>query len=188
MRAFQILSLAAAVAMIGSPAPAQVGPETGSVQATFRGAAPAGCRLSVPTAPTLQNAQVGTMSPGSADIAIQQMVGDDAVPVGATVVLVLPAICNQAHTLTLTSANGGMLGDSVQPAGSPFRSLLTYAVTVDWAGGQQVLQTSDQDLVLDRGDAAAGVVTVTIQIPEGGAPLAAGAYTDELVLELGAAG
>jgi hypothetical protein len=161
---------------------------TGSTQATFRGAAPAGCRMSAPTAPTLQNAQVGALAPGSAEIAIDQMVGNDAVPLGATVVLVVPAVCNQAHTLTLSSLNRGMLSDSGQPAGGPFRSLLAYSVTVDWAGRQQVLETSDQDLTLNRGDAAVGFVTVTIRIPDGGAPLTAGAYTDEIVLELGATG
>lgn len=162
--------------------------ETGAIQATFHGNAPAGCLMSAPSAPTSENVQVGALSPGSADIAISQMTGDDATALGATVVLVLPAVCNQAHTLNLSSLNGGLLGDGDAPAGGAFRSLVPYSVTVSWAGGVQVLQTSDETLSVPFSDAATGVVTVTIQIPPGGAPLVAGAYTDEIVLELGAAG
>lgn len=179
--------LGALVAFAGSAA-AQSNEDTATIQATFRGNAPAGCRLSTPTAPTSQNAQVGSLSPGSADIAINQLVDQDSSPLGATIVLVLPAVCNQAHTLNLSSLNGGLLGDGAQPAGGAFRSLVPYSVTVNWAGGEQLLLTSDQDLTIPLSDAAVGVVTVTIQIPQGGAPLVAGAYTDEIVLELGAAG
>lgn len=177
-----------ALAASAGTAAAQSNEDTATIQATFRGDAPAGCLMSVPTAPTSDNAQVGSLSPGSADIAISQMVDQNASPLGATIVLLLPAVCNQAHTLSLSSLNGGLLGDGTQPAGGPFRSLLPYSVTVSWAGGEQLLLTPDQNLSVAFGDAAAGVVTVTIQIPQGGAPLVAGAYTDEIVLELGAAG
>ncbi len=168
-------------------AAAQTTELTTPVQASFHGTAPAGCRISTGSAPTSENVQIGALSAGSAAIAINQMVDEGAAPLGATVVLVLPAVCNQAHTLNLSSLNGGLLGDG--PAGvGAFRSLLPYSVTVAWAGGEQLLLTSDQTLSVVFGDAAAGVVTVTIQIPQGGAPLVAGAYTDEIVLELGAAG
>jgi hypothetical protein len=177
----------AALALPAGAAAAQTA-ETGAIQATFRGNAPAGCLMSSPSAPTSENVSVGALSPGSADIAISQMVGDDATALGATIVLVLPAVCNQAHTLNLSSLNGGLLGDGEAPISGAFRSLVPYSVTVNWAGGEQVLLTSDQELSVPFGDAAAGVVTVTIQIPPGGAPLVAGAYTDEIVLELGAAG
>lgn len=175
-----------ALAASAGAAVAQTSEATAAVQATFRGAAPAGCRMSAPSSPTSENAQVGALSPGSADIAINQMVDQNATPLGATIVLVLPAICNQAHTLNLSSLNGGLLGDG--PAGGPFRSLVPYSVTVSWAGSEQLLLTPDQNLSVAFGDAATGTVTVTIEIPQGGAPLAAGAYTDEIVLELGAAG
>lgn len=161
---------------------------TTPVQATFRGAAPAGCRISTPAAPVSENVQIGALSAGSAAIAINQMVDEASAPLGATVVLVLPAICNQAHTLNLSSLNGGLLGDGPAASVGAFRSLLPYSVTVAWAGGEQLLLTPDQNLSVVVGEAAAGVVTVTIQIPQGGAPLVAGAYTDEIVLELGAAG
>ena len=184
------LSAAALLAALAtsSAASAQIAELPGTIQATFRGNAPAGCRMSAGTVPTSENVQISALAPGSADIAINQLVDSNSSPIGATVVLVLPAVCNQAHTLNLSSVNGGLLGDGPQPTSGPFRSLVPYSVTVNWAGGEQVFVTSDQSLAVPFGDAAAGFVTVTIQIPEGGAPLTAGTYTDEIVLELGAAG
>lgn len=188
IRTLSAAVLLGALVVPAGGAAAQSNEQTATIQATFRGVAPAACRMSAPTAPTSENAQVGALSPGSADIAIDQMVDQDSSPLGATIVLVLPAVCNQAHTLSLSSLNGGLLGDGAQPAGGAFRTLVPYSVTVSWAGGEQLLLTPDQNLSVVFSDAAAGVVTVTIQIPQGGAPLVAGAYTDEIVLELGAAG
>ena len=180
-------AMAGAVAVAGAAA-AQSSEGTATIQTTFRGQADPGCRLSTPTAPTTENAQVGALGPGSADISISQLVGDDGAPLGATVVLVLPAVCNQAHTLNLASLNGGLLGDGPAPTGGPFRSNLPYSVTVAWAGGEQSFLTEDDALSFAVGVAAVGSVTLNILIPPGGALLAAGAYSDELNLELGAAG
>lgn len=183
-----ILGLAAATVGSGGAAAAQSTDGSAQVQATFRGLAAPGCRLSTPIASTAQNVDVGALAPGSADIAISQLVGDDGSSLGATVVLVLPAICNQAHTLTLASLNGGLLGDGPALTSGPFRSNLPYSVSVNWAGDVRSFVTDSESLAMPVGDAATGSVTVTIQIPPGGAPLAAGVYSDELVLELGAAG
>jgi hypothetical protein len=169
------------------PAAAQTAPETSNVQATFRGTAVGGCRLSTPTSSSVDNVSVGALTPGSADITFNQLVGANSTAVGATVVLVMPAVCNQAHTLSLSSLNGGLLGDGPVTAG-PFRSNLPYNVTVSWAGTQQSFTTGGGNLSLPLSNAVADNLTVTIQIPAGGAPLAAGNYADELVLELGAAG
>lgn len=181
-------AMLAGVMAAAGPAAAQSEPTQASIQAMFRGAAPAGCRLSTPNAPTTDNAQVAALAPGSADIAINQLVDAAGAPIGATIVLVLPAVCNQAHTLNLSSLHGGLLGDGGAAAGGPFRSELPYTVTVAWAGNQQSFLTTDGAMAFALGEASTGVVTVTIQIPAGGAPLVAGAYSDELVLELGVAG
>lgn len=185
-----LLALTALTGMvaIAGPSLAQSGEQSATIQATFRGAAEPACRLNTPTSPTSDNAQVSGLAPGSADIAINQLVGADGATLGATVVLVLPAVCNQAHTLNLSSLNGGLLGDGPAVTTGPFRSRLPYSVTVNWAGGQQSFLTEDGILSFALGAAAVGPITVTIQIPSGGAPLAAGAYSDELVLELGIAG
>ncbi|GAA0647671.1 hypothetical protein [Brevundimonas lenta] len=179
----------AATAGLALPAAAQQTVDgSAEIQATFRGVVPGGCRISNPTAQTSDNAQVSTVSPGSADISINRLVTDDGEVIGSTVVLVLPAACNQAHTINLNSLHGGLQGDGPELTGGPFRSNVPYAVTVSWAGGTQSFATENGALSFAIGDAAAGPVTVTIEIPSGGAPLAAGSYSDELVLELGAAG
>ena len=182
-----LAALTGAVAFAGAAA-AQTPENTATIQTTFRGQVDPACLLSIPSSPTSENAQLGAAGPGSADISIGQLAGDDGASLGATIVLVLPAVCNQAHTLNLASLNGGLLGDGPAPTGGPFRSNLPYSVTVAWAGGEQSFLTEDDALSFAVGDAAVGSVTVTIQIPPGGAPLAAGAYSDELILELGAAG
>ncbi|MGZ9101067.1 MAG: hypothetical protein ACXW3O_15320 [Brevundimonas sp.] len=182
------LTLLCGMTAFGGGAQAQSVEGSATIQATFRGDAAPACRLNTPTASTTENAQISGLAPGSADISISQLVGNDGAPLGATVVLVLPAVCNQAHTLNLSSLHGGLLGDGPELTGGPFRSRLPYSVTVAWAGGQQSFLTQNDSLSFAVGDAALGSITVTIQIPPGGAPLAAGAYSDEIVLELGAAG
>lgn len=180
--------LATTAFVTATPVLAQSIDGSAAIQTTFRGAVAAGCRVSTATTTTASNASVSALSPGSADIAISQLVDDDGTVVGSTVVLSLPAVCNQAHTLNLESLRGGLQGNGPPLAGGPFRTLVPYTVTVDWAGGSQLFATGDESLSLSIGDAATGPVTVTIQIPAGGAPLASGTYSDELVLELGAAG
>ena len=186
-RAPGILVLVAGAAGLAATAQAQtISPAT--QQMSFTGEAPPGCLMEAPTSPTSDNASVTAASPGSADIVIGQLVGDDAVPVGATVILSLPAACNQAHTLSLASQNGGLANDDSSTAAGGFRSLVPYSVALDWAGGAQTYQSGDPALEVPLGDAAAGAVTVTIAIPAGGQPLTAGTYSDQLVLELAAAG
>lgn len=157
-------------------------------QATFQGSAPAACLLSTPAATMASNAVVGGLAPGSAEISISELVGDDGLSLGATIVLVLPALCNQAHVLDLTSLRGGMQSDGPAVTAGPFRSSLPYQVQVAWAGVTQSYQTDGDALTIPINDAVSGDITFTIQIPSGGAPLAAGAYSDGLVLELGVAG
>jgi len=188
LRTLLALGLLAGTSAVAGAAAAQTPESTATIQATFRGGVDPACRMNIPTSPTADNAQIGATGPGSADIAITQLAGDDGASLGATIVLILPALCNQAHTLSLASQNGGLQGDGPPITGGPFRSNLPYSVTVDWADTAQTYGTGDEALSVSVGDAAVGSVTVTIQIPPGGAPLAAGVYSDELILELGAAG
>ncbi len=181
-----MLSAAFALA-VWSPAAAQDEPNS-SLQATFRGSAPGGCRISAPSTTSQQNATATGLAPGSANIAVNQIVGEDGEPLGATIVMVIPATCNQAHTINLQSLNGGLTSSGPAVTGGPFRSSLAYTVTVDSERGRQVFTSSDSLLAVSFNDASNEPVTVTIQIPAGGGPLTAGAYSDELVLEFGVAG
>ncbi len=175
-----------AVGLAGGAAAQTVSPA--AQQLSFTGDAPPGCLMQTPSSPTSDNASVTAASPGSADIVIGQLVGEDAVPVGATVILSLPAACNQAHTLSLASLNGGLANEDGAPGAGGFRSLVPYSVALNWGGAGQTYESGDPALEVPLGDAASGAVTVTIQIPAGGQPLTAGTYSDQLVLELAAAG
>lgn len=175
-----ILALAAGAAQAQSVTPAQ--------QLAFNGVALPGCVMQTPSAPTSDNASVTSSAPGAADIIISQLVGEDGVPVGATVILTLPASCNQAHSLTLGSQNGGLINVDGTPVGGPFRAILPYVVAIGWGASSETYGSGDPEVTISSGDAATGSVTVTIEIPAGGAPLVAGAYSDQLVLELAAAG
>lgn len=180
LTATALLALTAGAAQAQSTAPAR--------QLAFNGEAAAGCLMQTPQAPTSDNASVTSSGPGSADIVIGQLVGDDGISVGATVILTLPAACNQAHILRLVSVNGGLINVDGTPAGGPFRSVLPYAVAISWGSGSDTYQSGDPATTISNGDAATGTVTVTIEIPAGGAPLVAGSYSDQLILELAAAG
>ncbi len=185
------LIAAFALAAPGVCAAQTIGPavdgQGATAQATFRGVVEGGCRLSVPDAASADNAVISAQGPGSADITVQQLVNEDAEVQGARIVLVIPTLCTQAHTLSLSSVNGGLASD--QPGdGGPFRSNVGYTVTVDWAGGQQTFQTDGGLLNFMVPDAAMGDLIVTIDIPSGGDPLTAGAYTDEITLVLGVGG
>jgi hypothetical protein len=185
---FMIAAMAASALTAVSASAQTTATTVGTYEVGFSGAVPAGCLLSTPTAPEMNNATAVSLSPGSADIVVTQLVGDDGVPVGAVVILDLPSICNQAHTLRLSSVGGGMVNPEADGAGGAFRGALPYSVQVNWGGSVQTYQTGEPVLSLPIGNATTGQVTLTIQIPAGGAPLVAGVYSDQLVLELGAAG
>ena len=190
MRKVLIASAGTAAAMLAGAAQAQtqVAPPATN-QITFKGAVQPGCITSVPASNSSQNATVTQQVAGSANVVVTRLVGDDGVPLGAQIVLSLPAACNQAHTLNLSSLNGGLMNANGPAAGSAaFRALLPYTVQVNWAGQTQVLTSSEGAVTQPVSDAATGPVSVTIQIPAGGSPMVAGSYSDQLVLELGVAG
>ena len=186
-RRAHILPVAAALAMVSGPVLAQ-SVEAPARPLAFNGLAAPGCIMQAPSSPSSSNASVTSVAPGAADILFGQLVGEDGVPVGATVVLTVPAACNQAHVLTLASTSGGLANLDGTPVGGPFRALLPYVATVTWGVESETYDSANPPLTIPHGDAAVGSITVIIEIPAGGAPLVAGAYSDQLVLELAAAG
>ena len=188
MMRLQILVCAVvSMAAMATAAQAQVA-STQQNQMTFNGDVAAGCITAAAAASSAQNAEAQDMVSGSANVVVTRLVGDDGVPLGAEISLALPSTCNQAHTLTLTSVNGGMTNAGGALASGAFRSLLPYTVVVNWAGQSQTFSTGAGALTQPVSDAATGPVSVTIQIPSGGAPMVAGSYSDQLVLQLGIAG
>ncbi len=136
MNRLHILAATAVLILAAGSARAQsVGPA--SQQFSFNGVAVPGCVMQPASSPSSNNASVTSSAPGAADIVIGQLVGDDAVSVGATVILTLPAACNQAHTISLGSINGGLINLDGTPTGGPFRDVLPYTVAINWGVGSQ---------------------------------------------------
>lgn len=188
MRSLIMVSAGVAAVMVANAAAAQVA-TSGTNQMAFKGTVQPGCITSIPASTSSQNATVTELVAGSANIVVTRLVGDDGVPLGAQIVLSLPAACNQAHTLNVSSLNGGLMNANGSTAGSAaFRALLPYTVQVNWAGQTQTLTSGAGAVAQPISDAATGPLSVTIQIPAGGSPMVAGSYSDQLVLELGVAG
>lgn len=159
-----------------------------STQAAFQGVAPGACVTGAPVTASADNVVVSGAAPGVADITITDLVDEDGALRAATVTLLVPALCNQAHTLGLSSANGGLASESSEAIAPPFRAVAPYQVTVSWNGQQQIFATEDNSLSMPVDAAATGAIGLTIEIPPGGAPLVAGAYSDQLVVNLGVTG
>lgn len=185
-RALALTSTAAAL-LFSTPSGAQE-VLTQANQLTYSGLVQPGCIMAVATTQSAQNAIMTSPTPGAADVVVTQLVGDDAVPVGAQITLSMEAACNQAHILRVSSQNGSLINSASSGIVGPFRNSLPYSIVVTWANAPQGFESVDALQAQSVNDAARGAITVMIQIPAGGVPMVAGSYSDQLVLELGVAG
>jgi hypothetical protein len=163
---------------------------TGQGRLDMSGTAPSACVISAPSSVTGANATFQLTGPQAAQIDITELVDQNtAQPRAATISLALPVICNGAHSLVVTTANGGLvriggnLGNANVNGG--FREILPYQLSADWAGHSTSGDSHSRTPVnIAVGDGAAGQLSLTIAIPPGGAPLVAGTYADSLVIQL----
>ena len=164
--------------------------DVGHSQLEMTGTAPSACVISAPTSVSGINATMAVTSAQSAQVTITQLVDQTtAEPLAASIVLSLPIICNTAHTVTVTTANGGLARVSGNQRNSNvtngFREFLPYQVDAVWAGRSVTGDSQTQppvSIVVPNG--AAGDLSLTVAVPAGGAPLIAGAYADSLVIQL----
>jgi hypothetical protein len=150
------------------------------------GDAPSACMLQAPTAGPGANAALERVGPLSGQVRITRLVDPNTLePQAASIDLAFPLICNSAHRLIVRTARGGLVLDTPAPPATGFRDRLSYTVEAEWAGARAE-GSSDSRTPVDIAvsDGAAGVVSVSIRIPGGGAPLVAGAYSDSVVVEL----
>jgi hypothetical protein len=150
------------------------------------GEAPPACVLRPPSAGASANAALEQVTDRTAEVRITRLVDPQTLePQQASISLVFPLICNAAHRLTVRTTRGGLRLDVPAPPATGFRDRLNYTVEADWAGMRaQGSSESGQPIDLRTSDGAAGVVSLNIQIPGGGAPLVAGPYSDSIVVEL----
>jgi hypothetical protein len=150
------------------------------------GDAPPGCVLSPPVDAGTVNASLQIADDRSAQVTITELADPEtAIPRAATIDLDFPVICNAAHEISVRTARGGLALLAGGAAAPGFRNVLPYRIDVDWAGTQST-GASDTPTPVDirMGGGAAGLLSVVVNIPEGGDPLVAGSYSDSLIIEL----
>jgi hypothetical protein len=178
--------LAALVALAATPA---LGQEAPAARASLDmvGTAPGACLISGAARGTGTNAVMGVAAARQADIRIIELVDPNtSLARAASISVSLPIICNVGHRVLLRTQNGGLVRSNRAggaAAAQGFREAVPYGMTASWAGATVTGQSaSGFDLIAP--EAAAGDLAIDIEIPAGGAPLVAGAYSDQLVIEL----
>lgn len=185
-RALLSLTLAAA------PAAAMAAPLDGtdSARLDISGASPSACVISAPAAEAGANAAFQSLEATSARVRIVDLVDPmTAQPRAASINLAFPVICNAAHRVTVRTPGGAMVrGGAPAPQAPGFRDRLPYEVSASWAGqSDQGSSTTLTPVDINLPNGAAGTLSVAVNIPAGGEPLIAGAYSDSLIVELQAA-
>ena len=163
--------------------------EVGRARLDLAGQAPSVCVISGPTAVSGANA---TFSPDGAQqgqITITELADPQtAVPQAASINLALPVICNAAHSVVISTTNGGLARAGAAAGNAEvngFRQFVPYQLSVSWAG-QSANATSQAGptITIKSNDGAAGQLSLVVKVPGGGAPLVAGAYGDQVVVQL----
>ena len=111
----------------------------------------------------------------------------------ASITLMLNMVCNRAHSLRVTTGNGGLsfqAGSGV-PGTPGFANRVDYATMVNWGTASAQLQTSGvlraATPEVQSPGAFSGNLVLQVLIDESGAghlPLTAGTYTDTLTVTL----
>lgn len=192
MKVMARLGYAALVATAASPTAAQTSAPTDTLVErviVFQGSAPNSCIIRALTATSENNA---TLTPTSTGATVTLTTGgfvdpQTGVPRQTSIALGLPIICNAAHRVRIASRGGALRRAGMTSAAdtNAFRSAINFRVDLDWANATRSFDTSNlAELVMSVPSAATGLATITITIPGGGAPLAAGDYSDTLVVEV----
>jgi len=153
------------------------------------GQAPSACVISAPTAASGSNATFAEAGAQRGEIDITELADPrTAVPKPAAINLALPVICNAAHQVVISTANGGLSRVGVA-AGSPevngFRQFVPYQLSASWAGqSANAASRVGPTITIKSSDGAAGQLSLVVQVPGGGDPLVAGAYGDQVVIQL----
>ncbi|MGA0602868.1 hypothetical protein ACO2Q3_19320 [Caulobacter sp. KR2-114] len=181
-------SLVCAAVLAAAPAFAQT-TTVGQGRLDMEGTAPSTCLVQSPQSAVGTNTTFSSGNAQQGQVTITELADPQtAVAKQATISVALPAICNTAHHVTVTSLNRGLLrqgGVASQTPVNGFREFIPYSVTASWAGqtatGQSLTGTP---VNITTQDGAAGQVSLTIDVPGGGDPLVAGTYSDSLTIEL----
>lgn len=178
-----LLLLAPGMAL-GEPAGSQ--PLPLSDQFDISGAAPDSCVLSNPSAASGRNAIFEAGGARRARIVLPQLADPGtARSRGAAITIVFPLVCNTAHDISVTTTGQGLARLGVAAVAAGFRDRIAYRLSADWDGAQAAGSSAAAVPVkIAKNSGAAGMLSLTIDVPEGGEPLLAGTYSDSLVIEI----
>lgn len=174
------------IALVAAPATAAAQSLDGqaSQQIQIVGEAPGACVMQAMRVTSASNATFRAMTERAGVIDFAQLVDPEtSLAQPASVSLSLPVICNGAHVISLRPVRGALVQERGAPAAEGFSNRLVYGYSADWAG-KRAAATSEAPLQIRADNAAAGEVSVSVNVPEGGDPLVSGAYADSIVVEL----
>ena len=166
----------------------QVAVDVGSAQTQFRGTANFACLVSTPIANRVSDATF-TSSGSSGQLAFSPatVVDPDTLIARAfSVSLSVPVTCNGAHSVSVRSARGGMQLQTPVTQAIGLSSRIDLDVNANWLGDSNQISTSGSPIgvTLSKTTGASGSVEVTVTGRAGNAPLVAGRYSDEIVVDL----
>lgn len=169
---------------LASAASAQTAQE-GRSQTVIAGEAPNACVITGSPAASGQNAAFSAGG-GSGQVRIVQLVDPlTAQVLPTTISVALPVVCNAGHSVIVRTSRGGLVREgSAAPLAEGFRNQVPYDLAVDWDGAASTQSSTSSGVTINRPGPAVGDLQLNITIPEGGAPLVAGAYSDQVIIEL----
>lgn len=180
-----------ALASVTATAHAQTLPDSGAVLLRFEGDADPACVISAASAATASNATLAT-GESATQVNIASFVDPrTAQSSGATIRVSLPVVCNYAHRVRVRSGQGGLRVEEngVQPASAGFATLAPYSLQASFNGIVQSVTTTapGSGVTIVNAEGAVGALDLSITIPQGGPPLVAGSYVDQLIIDFEAA-
>ena len=162
--------------------------DVGRARLDLAGQAPSACVISGPTAVSGSNATFSPAGAQQGQITITELADPQtAVPQAASINLALPVICNAAHSVVISTTNGGLAraGAAGNSEVNGFRQFVPYQLSVSWAGqSADATSQAGPTITIKTNDGAAGQLSLVVKVPGGGAPLIAGAYGDQVVVQL----
>ncbi len=161
---------------------------------SIQGVAASACGLSAPRTSAAQNMAVAPIGTGQNLVTIGSLIDPaTALLQPGSISLSIQGLCNQAHVVTVSSANGGLQWQGASGGGANvgFATRIDYGAQVTWAGGSASFRTQGiarQPVMLAPVPGAySGALGLQIAIDvsgAGGIPVAAGTYTDNITITL----
>jgi hypothetical protein len=158
-------------------------------QVRVGGSAPPVCRISAPSTLSATNAVFNNNANNGGQISVQQLIDPvTGIARASQISLSFDAVCNVSHAMIVRSRSGGLTRDAGFVGGA-FSSRVDYRVDARWAGltASQTFSGTSGALAIPVEDGAIGSLELDFSTFGGGAPLAAGRYSDAVIVELTAA-